>query len=333
VKEFPGRQGMYWSSSLAEEDPRRRIMIAQAEERTTTAIDSRFLVASLFTGPRAFGTIGFFLREQREYTRGDQILATDIANRTSLALQNCMLLATEQAARAALIQSEKLATAGRMAAAIAHEVNNPLEALTNLIYLLETSPESTPSMRELASMALGEISRLAHITRQTLGFYRELRAPTTLDLSESVLDTVELYEKRQADQGVSFRLNLEKDLVIRGIRGEIRQVISNLVVNAIEASGPEATVTIASRREAGKAVLIIGDDGPGMDASQLEKIFEAFYTTKQGTGTGLGLWISQNIVEKHGGTISVSSRTSPMDHGTEFVLTFPLWVEAAAQAG
>src|ERR1700744_1415254 len=110
-----------------------------------------------------------------------------------------MLLATEQAARAALIQSEKLATAGRMAAAIAHEVNNPLEALTNLIYLVEASPEATPMIRETASMALGEISRLAHITRQTLGFYRELKAPAILDLSESVMDTLELYRNRQQD--------------------------------------------------------------------------------------------------------------------------------------
>jgi two-component system, NtrC family, sensor kinase len=330
LRDFPGRKQPYWSAPVAEDDPRRRIMIAQAEQRTTEAIHSRLLVASLFTGARSFGAISFLLDRAREYTRADQILATDIANRTSLALQNCMLLATEQAARSALIQSEKLATAGRMAAAIAHEVNNPLEALTNLIYLLETSPEATPGMRKIAATALGEISRLAHITRQTLGFYRELKSPSILDPSESVTDTLELYEKRLQDEGLSLKLNLATGLAIRGIRGEIRQVISNLVVNAIEATAAGGTIKISTRKQDGHALLTIADDGPGIDSTELEKIFEAFYTTKQGTGTGLGLWITQNIVEKHGGTIAVSSRTSAGDHGTEFVLTFPLNSSAAS---
>jgi two-component system, NtrC family, sensor kinase len=323
VNDFPGLQESFWSTPLPEDDARREIMIAQAEQRATRMVHSRFLAASLFIGPRVFGTIAFFLDKDREYTPGDQILATDIANRTSLALQNCMLLATEQAARTALIQAEKLATAGRMAAAIAHEVNNPLEALTNLIYLLEISPEATPHIQRMAATALSEISRLAHITRQSLGFYRELRSPTTLDLSESIADTLDLYQKRQNEQQILFRLTLAPDLAIRGIKGEIRQVVSNLVVNAMEAAGPEGVITISTRRENDRAVLVISDNGPGISASALPRIFEPFYTTK-GTGTGLGLWITHNIVEKHEGTIVTSSRTSPDDHGTEFVLTFPL---------
>jgi two-component system, NtrC family, sensor kinase len=322
LKDFPGWHEPFWSLPLQEDDSRRQIMIAQAERRTTAMIHSRFIAASLFTGNRSFGTISFLLDDDRE----------DIANRTSLALQNCMLLATEQAARSALIQSEKLATAGRMAAAIAHEVNNPLEALTNLIYLLEISPEATPRIREMAATALSEISRLAHITRQTLGFYRELRAPSTLDLSQSVLDTLDLYQKRQDEQQISFKLNLANDLSIRGIKGEIRQVISNLVVNAMEAAGPEGMITISTHKENDDAILVISDNGPGIAASALPRVFEPFYTTKQGTGTGLGLWITHNIVEKHEGTIELSSRTSPEDHGTEFVLTFPLVPSAAMQS-
>ncbi|HTZ57992.1 MAG TPA: ATP-binding protein [Acidobacteriaceae bacterium] len=331
LRGFPGRDQPYWSTPLTEDDPRRQVMIAQAAQRTPRMIDTRSMVASLFTGNRGFGAIGFFLDDEREYSPSDQILATDIANRTSLALQNCMLLATEQAARSALIQSEKLATAGRMAAAIAHEVNNPLEALTNLIYLLEISPDASPRIREIAATALGEISRLAHITRQTLGFYRELRAPTNLDLSQSVIDTLDLYQKRQNEQQVSFKLDLSENLPIRGIKGEIRQVISNLVVNAMEAAGPGGIITISTRKTNDKAVLVVADNGPGIDASTLPKIFEPFYTTKQGTGTGLGLWISQNIIEKHDGTIVASSRTSPDERGTEFVLTFPLVPERAMQ--
>jgi two-component system, NtrC family, sensor kinase len=324
LRDYPGHQEPFWSPALSAEDPWRQLILEQAERRSVELVDGRFLLASLFNGDHSFGTIAFFLDSDREYTASDRILAADLANRVALALQNCMLFATEQATRAALIQAEKLATAGRMAAAIAHEVNNPLEALTNLMYLLERSPESTSFVREIASTALGEVTRLAHITRQTLGFYRELKAPTTMNLSQSVVDAVDLYKKRVNELKVLFRLNLAEDLPIRGIKGEIRQVISNLLVNAFEATDAGGVITVTTRRDSDKAVLIISDNGPGIVSATLPKIFEAFYTTKQGTGTGLGLWITQNIVEKHNGTIAVSSRTSPHDHGTEFILEFPL---------
>lgn len=324
LKDYPGRPEPFWSSELESDDPHRQMMLDQAEETSTTLVDSRFVLASLFTGTRSFGSIAFFLDSDREYTASDKVVATDLANRVSLALQNCMLFATEQATRTALIHAEKLATAGRMAAAIAHEVNNPLEALTNLIYLLEQSSEATPFIRETASTALGEVTRLAHITRQTLGFYRELSAPAVIDLSQSVLETVDLYRNRMNKMGIVFDLDLKDDLMVRGIKGEIRQVISNLVVNASEAMEAEGIVTIETRGEDDHAVLTIIDNGPGIPAPMLPRIFDAFFTTKQGTGTGLGLWISQNIVEKHDGTIAVSTSTLPDDHGTRFVLKFPL---------
>ena len=324
LKDYPGSQEPFWSSKLPEDDPRREMIVEQAERRSADLIDSRFLIASLFGGVQSFGSIAFFLESDREYTESDRILAADLANRVALALQNCMLFATERATRTALIQAEKLATAGRMAAAIAHEVNNPLEALTNLIYIVERSPEATPSIREMAATALGEVTRLAHITRQTLGFYRELRTPTTIDLSQSVMETVDLYKRRMNNMKIRLQLDLADGLMVQGIKGEIRQVISNLLVNAFEANEADGMVAIRTYGEGGKAVLTISDNGPGISAAMLPKIFDAFFTTKKGTGTGLGLWISQNIVEKHEGTIAVSSITSAKDHGTRFVLEFPL---------
>lgn len=324
LKDYPGRQEPFWSSELDETDSRRDKIVEQAEQRSIELADSRFLLASLYVGTRSFGTIAFLLDSTREYTANDKILAADLANRAALALQNCMLFATEQATRTALIQAEKLATAGRMAAAIAHEVNNPLEALTNLLYILERSPEATPFIRETASTALEQVTRLAHITRQTLGFYRELRSPTVVDLSQSVVETVELYKKRLDKLNVALELDLAEGLPIRGIKGEIRQVISNLLVNAFEAMDAGGSITMTTRGHNETAILTIADTGPGITSSMLPRIFDAFFTTKQGTGTGLGLWITQNIVEKHQGRIGVSSSTSPLDHGTRFVLEFPL---------
>lgn len=323
LKGGPGRQEPFWSSPLPEEDPHRQIILEQAEYRFPNSIDGRFLAAPLLSGEHTLGAIAFFLDSDREYTDSDRILATDLANRVALTLQNCMLFAAEQTTRTALIHAEKLATAGQMAAAIAHEVNNPLEALTNIIYLLERSPEATPSIREMAATALGEVTRLAHIARQTLGFYRELRAPTTVDLSRSVIETVDLHRSRANQMGILFELDLAENLRVHGIRGEIRQVISNLLVNAFEAIETGGVIAIRTHNDGGKAVLSIADNGPGIVGSMLPKIFEAFFTTKQGTGTGLGLWITQNIVEKHDGKIAVSSSTSPNDHGTKFVLEFP----------
>ena len=324
LKDYPGRQEPFWSSTLPKDPARRRRIVEQADRMLPDLVDSRFLIAPLLSRDHSLGSIAFLLESDREYTDSDRILAADLAGRAALALQNCMLFAAERATRAALIQAEKLATAGRMAAAIAHEVNNPLEALTNLVYIMERSPEATPSIREMASTALGEVTRLAHITRQTLGFYRELRTPTTMDLSKSVIETVDLYSKRTKERGIQFRLDLADDLMVRGIKGEIRQVISNLLVNAFEAVDPGGLVSIRTYVEDGRAVLTISDNGPGISASMLPKIFDAFFTTKQGTGTGLGLWITQNIVEKHDGKISALSSTSPNDHGTSFVLEFPL---------
>jgi signal transduction histidine kinase/CheY-like chemotaxis protein len=297
-------------------------MEAQSASNTMRMVNSRLLVAPLSDHKRSIGAIAFQLDEDREYTEADLIVAEDLANRGALALQNCILFASEQLTRSALVQSEKLATAGRMTGAIAHEINNPLEALTNLLYLLEHSTEATESIRELATAAVTEVTRIAHITRQTLGFYRDLRTPTTLNLAHSVSDALQLYKGRFADKKIAIELRLDENVCINGIKGEIRQVISNLLINALEAMESEGKMDLRVFAQGDRAVLSVSDTGPGIKEDVLEKIFEPFFTTKQGTGTGLGLWITQTIVEKNGGKIQVSTRRGAKDHGTSFEVRF-----------
>ena len=322
LESFPGQPASHFSQEPHDEADLHSIMEAQSAAKLMRMVHSRLLVAPLSNGNTSLGSIAFELDREREYTASDLILAGDLASRAALAFQNCILFSSEQLTRSALIQSEKLATAGRMAAAIAHEINNPLEALTNLLYLMERTPAASDPIRELANSALTEITRIAHITRQTLGFYRDLRAPSTLNLSHSVLDALRLYEGRFAEKQIVIELKLEEDVNIDAIKGEIRQVISNLMINALEAAPRDSKVSIAVSALEDRAVLSISDNGPGIREDLVEKIFEPFFTTKQGTGTGLGLWITRTIIEKHGGKIQVSTRHEARTHGTSFEVSF-----------
>ena len=322
LEESPGCSASFLPVGRGDDEELRATMKAESAITTVRMVNSRLLMAPLPNGAMSIGLIAFQLDEDREYTASDFILAEDLANRASSALRNCILFFSEQLTRSALVQSEKLATAGRMAAAIAHEINNPLEALTNLLYIIGRSADATESIRELARTSQTEVTRIAHITRQTLGFYRDLRTPTTLNLAESVSDTLQLYRGRFADKRIAIEVRLDKNVLINGIKGEIRQVISNLLMNALEAMEPHGKVDLAVFAQEDEAVLSISDTGPGMNEELVEKIFEPFFTTKQGTGTGLGLWITQTIVEKHGGKIEVSSRQGAGDHGTSFEVRF-----------
>lgn len=322
LERSPGSAASFFPLARWDDDGLRSTMKANSAITTVCMVSSRLLLAPLLNGKKSIGLIAFALDQDREYTESDLILAQDLANRASLALQNCILFFSEHQTRSALVQSEKLATAGRMAAAIAHEINNPLEALTNLIYIIERSTDATESIRELARSSLAEITRIAHITRQTLGFYRDLRSPTILNLAHSVSETLQLYNRRFTDKQIAIELRLDEKVRINGIKGEIRQVISNLLTNALEATEPDGKIGIAVFAQDADAVLSISDTGPGISEELIGKIFDPFFTTKQGTGTGLGLWITQSMVEKHGGTIRVSSRRSPSDHGTSFELRF-----------
>ncbi len=228
---------------------------------------------------------------------------------------------------ASLRQSEKLAATGRLAASIAHEINNPLEAITNLIYLAKTDPLTPPSVQRLLETADSELERVSHIAQQTLGFYRDTTRPITVDLNQLLHAVVDLFSKKLTGKKLACTLDLEPGLMMVGLQGELRQVISNLLVNAIDAS-PSAggRIHIRGRRcshrgQRGVSVLI-ADQGSGIPAHVRHRLFSPFVTTKQNSGTGLGLWVTRGMIEKHGGHVRFRSRTDAPS-GTIFRLYLP----------
>jgi signal transduction histidine kinase len=227
----------------------------------------------------------------------------------------------------ALRRSEKLAATGRLAASIAHEINNPLEAVTNLIYLARKNPAK--SERYLA-MADHELERIAEITRHTLGFFRDSSTPVMLNVAEVLTDVLNLYDRKLRFKEITVRTELGEGIEIKGFPGEIRQVFSNLVANAVDAMSEGGTLRVkASKarewpdgRRSGVRVSVM-DTGSGIARQLLAKIFEPFYTTKKDVGTGLGLWLSRSLVQKHQGTIRVRSRTGSARSGTVFSIFLP----------
>ncbi len=229
-----------------------------------------------------------------------------------------------KAADEALRRTEQLATAGRLAATVAHEVNNPLEAVTNIIYLCQNDASVSDSARAYLKLADEELRRVAHIVRQTLGFYRDSSAPEPIDLSLLVADLSQLYQRRFKAKNVELVISPAAGVVVTVVASEIRQVIANLLSNALDASSPESTVHLTVKHGDDNAQIEIRDQGHGIAAENWKKLFEPFFTTKREVGTGLGLWVSKNIVEKHKGTIRVDSSTSPQNHGTTFTIVLPL---------
>jgi len=297
-------------------------------------IDKSTLVVPLEVGRKRLGALVFqLLNPERVYLASNLSLAEDLADRAALALQNASLYSAQQIAQKALVQSEKLAAAGRLSAAIAHEINNPLESITNLMYLIDTSPEITPTLKGYVQEALSELSRLTHIARQSLGFYRELTGPTTFDLNDSVESTLNIYLKRFQARHVKIdRAYWPQPLELVAVKGEIRQVISNLLVNAYDAMGGEGVLRLetelippdpATPGASPTLLLRAIDNGTGIRPEIANRIFEPFFTTKEGTGTGLGLWVSDNIVRKHGGSIRVTSQTDGAHRGTTFEVSLP----------
>lgn len=213
---------------------------------------------------------------------------------------------------AALIASEKLAVAGRLAASIAHEIHNPLDSVANLHYLL--GEETDPVKRaEYLKMAQQELNRTMQISRTMLNLYREPNAPVNVDLSELLEGVLLLLQRRLHNQGISIERDFDGDFVIEGFPAELRQVFTNLIMNAADAAGADGTILIRTRgipaeelRGAGILVEIV-DSGPGIANEAAKKLFQPFFTTKGENGTGLGLWVSMGIVQKHGGTIRASN--------------------------
>ncbi|MBE7182305.1 MAG: PAS domain-containing protein, partial [Terriglobus roseus] len=240
----------------------------------------------------------------------------------------------------ALRRSEKLAAAGRLAASIAHEINNPLESVTNLLYLLNMDATLSNESKHYVDLAQQELARVSEITQQTLRFYRQSTLPSDTRLADVLRSVLVLHQGKLYAASIQVKREIDDDAVLFGYTGELRQLLANLVGNAVDAmsdGGGTLHLRIRNgRRDTEPGIWItVADTGTGMPDSVRSRIFEPFFTTKEATGTGLGLWVSTEIVGKHRGVIQVRSRAESMapsqialvqqrSTGTVFRLFFPL---------
>jgi PAS domain S-box-containing protein len=244
-------------------------------------------------------------------------------------------LSAQKQSEEAVRRSEKLATAGRLAASIAHEINNPLEAVINLLYLAR---HDSANAQQYLTMAEQEIGRIAQLAQQTLGFVRESASPGWMDPAKILDEMLELYSRKLHDKKIHVIRRYGESARISGYSGELRQLLANLLVNAVDAmhAGGTLQVRVAPGRRARDSRegirIVVADNGSGIPRESQGRIFEPFYTTKKDTGTGLGLWVSRGIVEKHGGSIRLRSRASGRATGTVFSIFLPHQAEAARVA-
>lgn len=226
-----------------------------------------------------------------------------------------------------LLQAEKIAATGRMAATIAHEINNPLESVLNLIYLARTNASDTSEVVAYLNTAEEELLRISHIAKQTLGYYREHSAALRVTFADLVTDTLHIYESKLVAAGIQVQTRFSScpQIVLR--KGEMMQVISNLVTNAIYAmpSGGTLTTSVQEAVESDRRGLLLSveDTGEGIPAENLKKIFEPFFTTRRSIGTGIGLWVTTEFVKGHNGRIDVQSSVDAASHGTKMSIFLP----------
>jgi PAS domain S-box-containing protein len=238
-------------------------------------------------------------------------------------------LSSQKQAESALIQSEKLAAVGRLAASISHEINNPLESVTNLLYLARLNEETPPSVQSFLKTAEQELQRVSQISAQTLRFHRQSTKPTRITPEELLEPTLALYNGRLLNSHIQLVVEHRGAGYITCYEGDMRQVLNNLISNAIDSmrAGGRLIVRTAEswiKDETTRGVRItVADTGHGMSQSVIKRICEPFYTTKGINGTGLGLWISRGIIEKHRGSLKVRSRTGEACSGSVFSLFLP----------
>jgi signal transduction histidine kinase len=235
-----------------------------------------------------------------------------------------------QSSQQALIASERVAAVGRMSASISHEINNPLESVMNLLYLVKTNPELPGALQGTVGLAEQEIRRVAGIANNTLKFYRESEHLVSVDLGEVIESVVALQGAKLRQRRIAVDVvkdgMAEQDMVVMAHPGELRQVLINLVENAMAAMQPGGRLRLSLEpgltrwRGRSGVVLRVGDTGTGIPQAVVARMFDPFFTTKGEKGTGLGLWIVRQIVEKHGGLLTVKSKVGT---GTVFSLWLP----------
>jgi PAS domain S-box-containing protein len=256
------------------------------------------------------------IREADNRISGIMVLGVDVTDR--------------KLAEDTLRSTEKLAAVGRLASSIAHEINNPLEAVTNLVYLIEHAEGDSERMKKYAQMAQMELSRVSQITTQTLRFFRQSSARSRVRVSDLLDSVLALYQGRLANTGISVERRYA-DPAILCYEGEIRQVLNNLIGNALDVLREDPTGRLAVRARAATnwrtgqsgVKVTVADSGHGMSPQTQARVFEAFFSTKGISGTGLGLWVSFEIMRKHHGTLRLRSSQNPAHRGTTFAIFIP----------
>ena len=242
---------------------------------------------------------------------------------------SCTDVHDRKLAEEALRRSEKLATAGRLAASIAHEINNPLEGVTNSIYLALQDRSLGETTRSYLTMADQELARVSQITTQTLRFHKQSRSASEIDLCEVMRSVLSLFGPRLKARQISVVEECDGKAVVKCFADEMRQVFANFVSNALDATQPGGVLRIRIRKTYSWGGLrdgvrvIVADTGCGIPKSVREQLFEPFVSTKEATGIGLGLWVSNGIIRKHGGVIRFRSRLGESKHGTVVALFLP----------
>src|SRR5690348_2172269 len=229
-----------------------------------------------------------------------------------------------------LLKTEKIAAAGQLAASLAHEINNPLMSVTNALYLLNHSPDLNANDKNLLRTAAGELARVSRIVQQSLSYYRAGTVAQEIDLAALVAESLEIFSDRFKRADVQLAKKIMPGGLITGVGGEVRQVIDNLLLNALEATPAGGRVAVSVRRSLNWSDhdqvgvrLSIGDTGCGIPREHLPRIFEPFFSTKQQRGTGLGLWVVRGVVLKHGGAIRVRSFAAEGRTGTVVSVLWP----------
>jgi two-component system NtrC family sensor kinase len=236
----------------------------------------------------------------------------------------------QKRAQAAFLINERLAATGRMANTIAHEINNPLEAITNLLYLMNGALKTPEVAAKFLGAAHEELSRVSRIARQILSFNREAAVPVPIRLFELLEDVLALNNRTMIAKTIEIEKEWDESIVVSGFPAQLRQVFSNLLRNAIEASNPGKKILLRisrsqrwSNSQEPSARVSFADQGCGIPRENMERIFEAFFTTKELKGSGIGLWLSTTIVQEHRGRIQVRSCTRPLRSGTCVSVVLP----------
>ena len=272
-------------------------------ETVRRAKDGRLIDVSLTVSP---------IKDQEGRVIGASKILRDISSRKRI----------EQS----LLQAEKIAATGRMAATIAHEINNPLEAVVNLLYLLRAKITDEEG-RGILATAEDELGRVSHIAKQTLGYYREHAAARLASVSDIAEHALTIYKPRCTAACITIRKSISPSTEIVLRRGEMMQVISNLIANSIYAmpNGGILSISVNDASDAGDGVVLtVEDNGVGIGPKDLPKVFDAFFTTRTTVGTGIGLFVAKQFVEGHGGRISIESDSESEKHGTTVRIFLPL---------